>query len=113
MPIYLSTTYLQKPVCVIYGTHIVYSIFIFIKGITFQLLPRLRWKAKEKLVLDFGLHLKLDLINFFNIALLLFNKIITSYTFATSERCALGVGKVKPFFCFNVFTKEKWTVSHF
>ena len=48
------------------GTHIAYSIFIFIKGITFQLLLFLRWKVKEKLVLDFGLHSPLDFINLVN-----------------------------------------------
>ena len=64
--IYLSTTYLQKSVFLLCGTHIGYSIFIFIKGITFQLLLFLRWKVKEKLVLDFGLHLPLDFINLVN-----------------------------------------------
>ena len=33
-------------------------------------------------------------------------------TFATSERCVLGAGKVKPFFRLNVFTKENWITSH-
>ena len=42
---------------------------MFVKSITF----RMRWKPKEKLVLVFGLHLPLDLINLFNV-ILLFDK---------------------------------------
>ena len=34
-------------------------------------------------------------------------------TFASSERCALGVSKVKPFFCLNAFTQENWVMSYF
>ena len=89
--IYLSTTYLQKSVFLLCGTHIGYSIFIFIKGITFQLLLFLRWKVKEKLVLDFGLHLPLDLINLFNMyyySIKLFNYFLyICYVSALCFRC--------------------------
>ena len=56
-----------------YSTHIVYSIHIYIcERYYFPLLLSLRWKVKEKQVLDFGLHVPIDLINLFNI--MMFNK---------------------------------------
>ena len=63
----------------------------------FPLLLFLRWKAKEKQVLDFGLNFPLGLINLFNI-IVLFNKCF--------KLLLILVVPLTSFFYFNAFTQE-------
>ena len=70
----------------------------------FPLLLFLRWKVKEKQVLDFGLNLPLDLINLFNIIILL-NKCF--------KLLLMLLLTLTSFFYFNAFTQGNWIVFHF
>ena len=70
----------------------------------FPLLLFLRWKAKEKQVLDFGLNFPLGLINLFNI-IVLFNKCF--------KLLLMLVVPLTSFFYFNAFTQENWITFNF
>ena len=63
---------IYRSLLVSYIAHIMCICIHICESYYFPLLLFLRWKSKEKQVLNFGLHLPLDLINFFNI--ILFNK---------------------------------------
>ena len=71
-----------------YIAHIFCICIHICKRYYFPLLLFLRWKAKEKISYSFWI------------------------TFATTYRCDLGAGIVKPFFCLNVFTQENRIISH-
>ena len=80
-------TYLQKPVCVLYSTHIFY-LHSYLYKVFFPVFTIPETESQRNISLSFWIKV------------------------ATSLRCALGVGKVKPFFCLNAFTQKIWIIFH-
>ena len=78
-------TYLQKPFCVLYSRHILY-LYSYLYKVLLPPFTIPEMESERKISLSFWI------------------------TAATSYRCALGAGKVKPFFCINFVTQEIWII---